>query len=277
MHWRLVTPAAKANNKRMRDRRWNAHLRHTRRQKMFQRLGYLLPPDLLDAVVAPSEAFGLQYRTLQKARTLLPLFQLRLCRHARRGFTPAVNPVDTPHTSNVAPVLHRSRRSPIYPWLVSPVRAALPAGTSFTELMMEADKWREARIDPYDILDRLAAFCGSYEAAADLELRLGLITAPVSPEAIAEVRRAREFWDNWSDGVHHHLAAVDAGLLPPAKGDNWACFDHPGLMELLPGLRLPRAAVRDFYVIRLEGHFLRRDLRLVIHSRLGKPLALQPL
>lgn len=278
MNWRLLTEEEKATNKRGRNRRLKVRQKQGRREAMFQRLGGLLPTqDLLDSVLAPSEAFGLQYLTLQKAWAMESLIRLRLCRPSRPDSDDTVLPVDTPHSDIAAPVLHTSRRSLIFPWLVPPVRRGLSAGMSFANLMIEAESWKKnAWIDPYAILDRLHGFCGSWEKAAELELRLGLISTQITSETIAAIAAARAFWNVWSAGVHHYRVAVEAGLLQRMDGSNWACFDHPGLMELLPGVGLPRSVLRDFYIVRLDGPILWPDLRVILCSRNGSPLAIHP-
>jgi hypothetical protein len=104
-----------------------------------------------------------------------------------------------------------------------------------------------------------------------------LISTPLSPFTIEAVAAAREFWSLWFRGCHHYRAAVEADLLVRQKGVNWACFDHQGLMELLPDLKLPHSALRAFYLIRLEGYVRPFDIRLIICSRLGSPVAIHPL
>ncbi|WP_397382241.1 hypothetical protein [Prosthecobacter sp.] len=278
MNWRLLTEAEKRENKRMRIARCKMREKHLRDEAMIMRLGQMLPSaDLMEDVLSPFEAFSMLYRPLQKGRAMEPLIQLRLCRPGLLEAQSPVDPVDSPHHVVAAPVLHRSRRSRIYPWLVPPVRVSLPAGMSLAELKDEADRWKSAPIDPYVTLDLLHSFTGSWQQAADMELQLGLITTPIRPDTIAEIARAREFWNNWSAGCHHHQTASKAGLLPKLEGINWACFDHAGLMELLPGVRLPRSVCRDFYLLRLEGSVIRRDHRLVICSRNGHDLAIHPL
>jgi len=277
MYWRRLTETEKRKNQHQRITRCKTKEKHQRRQDMFERLGHLIPsPDILETVLSPSEAFSMQYRPFQKGRAMEQLIQLRLCRLAGHGANTPVCPEDTPHRAIAAPLLHRSRRCLIFPWLVPPVRSALPAGMALVELKAEAKSWKTASFDPFATLDRLHSFTGCWEQAADLELRLGLITTPISPEMISEIARAREFWNNWSVGYHHYRSAVAAGLLPQLEGNNWTCCDHAGLMELLPGVRLPRSVLRDFYLLLLEGGVRGRRHRLVICSTNGHHLAIHP-
>lgn len=277
MNWRLLSESEKKGNKRARISRCKMREKDRRRQFMFRRLAPLLATTvLLEEVLTPEEGFALAYRSLQKGRALEPLIQLRLCRDQADGL-PAVSPVDTPLQSISAQVIHRSRRSKVCPNLLPPVRPALPAGMSFLELVAEAESWEIPSFNPLVTLDQLHTFSGCWKEAADLELRLGLIASPLEPEVIAETARAREFWSMWSAGFHHYQTAKKAGLLPQFEDSNWTCFDHSGLMELLPGVKLPRSVQRDFYLLLLEGSVIRRDQRLVICSRHGLPLAIHPL
>lgn len=279
MNWRLLTDEEKAANKRGRNRRLKAQQKLKRREVMFRNLGHLLTDlDLLDPVVAPSEAFDLHYRTLQKARAIEPLIRLRLCREFQVKSGGPVCPLDSPHRIVTAAVLHRSRRSRIFSWLVPPVRDFLPSEMTFTQLMTEAEAWKKSDwLDPYKLLDRLHSFCGSWEQAADLELRLGLVSTPLHPDTVAAIAAARDFWNIWSTGSHHYTAAVEESLLQEMEGSNWACFDHRGLMELLPGMNLPRSARREFYLLQINGNVRLGDLSLVICSRAGTPLAIHPI
>lgn len=278
MNWRLLTEADLRENKRLRIARCKMREKRQRHQAMITRLGHLLPSaDLVEDILSPLEAFSLQFRPLQKARAMESLIQLRLCRPRLLEVQPPVAPVDTLLQSFAAPMLHRSRRSRICSWLVPPLRAALPAGMSLAELKAEAKKWKAATFDPFATLDRLHSFGGSWEQAAELELRLGLIKTPIRPEMIEGIARAREFWNTWSAGYHHYQTALKAGLLPTLEGSNWACFDHAGLMALLPGVRLPRSVRRDFYLVLLEGGLRGGDQKLVICSRNGHDLAIHPL
>lgn len=278
MNWRLLTEADKRENKRLRISRCKMREKRLRHQAMIKRLGHMLPSaDLVEDVLSPLEAFSMQFRPLQKARAMEHLIQLRLCRPGLLEGQPPVAPVDIQLQSFAAPMLHRSRGSPICSWLVPPLRAALPAGMSLAELKAEAEKWKTASFDPFATLDRLHSFTGDWQQAADLELQLGLITTPIRTDMIAEIARAREFWNTWSAGCHHYQTALKAGLLPKLEGSNWAGFDHAGLMALLPGVRLPRSVRRDFYLLQLIGCTVRGDHKLVICSRNGQHLAVHRL
>lgn len=278
MNWRLLSDADKKENKRLRIARCKMQEKRKRHYAMILRLGSMLPSaDLMEDVLSPLEAFSMLYRPLQKGRAMEPLVQLRLSRKGLVEAQAQIEIVDSPHHVVTAPLLHRSRRSQIHSWLVPSVRISLPAGMSLAELKAEAESWKSALIDPFATLDRLHSFTGSWQQAAVLELQLELIRTPIKPDMIAEIARAREFWNIWSAGCHHHQNASQAGLLPKAEGINWACFDHAGLMALLPGVRLPRSVCRDFYRLRLEGSALRGDFRLVICSRNGHHLAIHPL
>jgi hypothetical protein len=278
MNWRLLTDSEKRENKRLRITRCKMREKRQRHEAMIMRLGHMLPSaGLMEDVLSPEEAFSMQFRPLQKARAMEHLIQLRLCRPGLLEGQPQVAPENISLQSFTVPMLHRSRRSRICTWLVPSLRDALPAGMSLAELKDEAEKWKTATFDPFATLDRLHSFSGSWQQAADLELQLKLIATPIRTDMIAEIAQAREFWNTWSAGCHHHQTASKAGLLPKLEGVNWACFDHAGLMALLPGVRLPRSVCRDFYLLQLIGGTVRRDHRLIICSRNGHQLAIHPL
>jgi len=280
MNWRLCTPAEIEASRVGRNRRRKDRQRTVRRAQTMERLVEIVgEPDRLGEIMQPKEAFDLTFRTLQKARGLEPLFRLRACRLWNcddSDLPPATQPGETSHQTVGARVLHRSRRSGINPYLVPPVRPFDASGMPLHRVKQEAKKWKEGGFTVPQMIDSLHGFCGSWDEAAELALRLGLMRAPVSAAELQSIRCAREFWEHWHAGVQHYHAAVREALLP-VKSGNWACIDYPGLIELLPGLQIPQAAVRDFYLLEMDGGFTQAGLRLILCSKSGTPLVIHPL
>lgn len=245
---------------------------------MERLIGIVGEPDRLGEMMLPKEAFDLTFGTLQKARGLEPLIRLRACRLRNRNdsaSSPATQPREASRQTVGARVLHRNRRSGVNPYLVPPVRPFDASGMALHRVKQEAKKWLERGFTVPQMIDSLHGFCDFWDEAAELALRLGLTRAPVSAAELQPIRCAREFWENWHAGVQHYHDAVREALLP-LKSGNWACIDGPGLAELLPGLRLPLAAVRDFYLLEMDGGFSQANLRLIIRSKNGKPLVIHP-
>jgi hypothetical protein len=277
MNWRLFSEKDKRTSAKLRNHRKNIRKKLSRRKKCVETLALLLSsPDNLEQAWAPQEAFQAQFGHLQKAHSLVSLMRLRLCKPAIVDPWNHRLPIDLPHLPVTACVLQLRRRSAVSPKLVPPVAFPLSTGLSFKALTSIAGPWRWAGLGVCQIVDRLHSFCGCWESAAELAHGMKLVPVPVHPQTIARAKHARNFWDHWHSGVAHYRAACAEGLLPRFEG-NWACFDRFGLLDLLPGVRLPNASQRDFYAISMDGSFRQNTLRLIICSRNGSPLAIHPL